>query len=518
MDIGLPLCFRYGCLKIILVCTIIPFQASGEALPQDFDYSRYTEWLLDRGELWEYNSLIHPLDVIIFDSLPTFKSTDWVVSRWLDFPSRVKGVLSPQPSRFSVLAYTGTGFEYQGGKSKEYSGLAVQPFLWTHTKISPGFYARIYARATNRVASLEHFTGVSRDIARIGLNAGEIDQGVVGFENKYITADFGRSREIWGPITENDLILSGSAPSWERLAIELRYRSFNARWFYGFLETIPSKSDDNANVQRYIVGRILQYRNSSGIILGLGEVMILAGVNRSLDWSHFNPLAFGLEVEYNHRSNNPNQNGDNGIRFLSIDKMFRCGLRFCGSVIVDEFKFEHSEVKRGEPDHLGWQGRVSWSRPSQFGWITLYGSYVRVDTYTYQHSYGYTNFVTRSHFLGYPLGNDADEISLGGRFVMNIPVAIELTYYQRRWGENSLAIDDRYYKPLLKSQDRTGPFPSGIVQWRRSIFAEFHYQPKAWLRLSLTGDVATEKFNHAESPNLWTLQIYIQIPIILMNI
>jgi hypothetical protein len=316
-------------------------------------------------------------------------------------------------------------------------------------------------------------------------------------------------------MADENLVLSGSAPGWDRLAVDMRYKRFGVRWFFGFLESVPLSLNSNSYVQRYIVGRALQYSNSSDLVVGLGEVSVLAGVDRPIDWSFFNPLAFHLEIEQNDRSNNP-KNTENALWFLSLDKRLGEHFRFTSSFIVDEIKFERSEAKK-EPDMLGWQERITWSKLNSIGWTTLYASYVRVDTYTYQHTFGYANWVARNQFLGYPLGNDADELKIGGRLVAaSIPAALELNYAQQRQGVNSLAIDNRYYHAYHTLQ--SGRFPSGEVRWQHSISFALHYEPKPWLKLDMTHRNTVQESKDFEQQNHWTFQALLQFPIVFTNI
>ncbi len=483
--------------------------------PQDYGFSFCTDWLLDRGDLWHYNSLFHPLDIAATDTSIQIEKSDWVAKHWLSHFDLLRELHNPALGHLSLLAYTGVGLVHQAGQGTEFTGFAVQPYLWIQTNLRHGFYTQTYMRATNKASSLEHYSGISRPISRAGFNTAEIDQSIIGFTSEHFSADFGRSREIWGPESKESLVLSGTAPAYERLAIELRYKHFGAKWFYGFLDAVPYSKDSSLFVQRYISGRAIQYYNSKDFVIGLGEVSVLAGINRPIDWSHLNPLAFHLEVEQNGRSNNL-ENWENAVWFLSIDKRLGEHLRLSGSLIIDEIKLERSETKK-MPDMLGWQGRIAWSDQSAIGWTTLYSSYTRVDTYTYQHTSGYANWVTRNQFLGYPLGNDIDELIIGGRFVsFSIPVALELTYEHLRQGENSLTINNRYYKSCIVQQ--MGHFPSGEVQWLHFITFTMHFQPNSWLKFDVIHKNTIQKSKDMERQYLWIFNARLQIPIIFTNI
>jgi hypothetical protein len=517
MKISHPKLFPKRCnlrllpLLLFLIWMGFPFPINGSVLPQDFDFSRYNEWLLDHGELWQSNSMFHPLNVDIADTSVWTSEKDWVTQQWLAHSDRMRELRDSESGRLRLLAYTGVGVTQQTGHILKYKTLAIQPYFWLQTEVGRGFYTRSYIRATNQPLSMEHYAG-STGQSRVGFNSYEIDQSVIGFDRRDFTVEFGRAREIWGPLNDENLLLSGSAPSYDRLVIDLKYRKLRARWFYGFLDAIPLKHDSGIFVQRYIVGRGIQYSNASDLVIGLAEVSILTGINRPMDWSFFNPLALHLEIEQNDRSNNP-KNYTNAIWLLSVDKRLGSYFRLSGSFILDEIKLDRSELNK-YPDMFGYQGRIAWSKNSVFGWNTLYSSYGKTDTYTYQHTSGYANWVTRNQFLGYLLGNDADEFQIGDQFMpVSIPAAFEVTYQQQRKGGNSLAIDDRYYYSYYKQH--VGSFPSGNVNWQSSISLSLHYEPKPWLILDVTHVKTLEKSQNMDAYSLWTFKTRIQIPFML---
>ena len=481
--------------------------------PQDFDYSNRIEVLLDKGELWNVNSIFHPLDIPSQNSTAKHLAHQdgfrWVRS-YLDEYSRFSFRLRESSSDgMSALLMPGLIISAQSGVACSYEKLALRPFIWSEARFNRSWYACLYFRATNESASLPHYSGIPRNIARAGMNTGEIDQSVIGYQNSWAQVEYGRNREIIGPMVEENLILSGNAPSWDRLMIQVNHRNFAYRWFYGFLEALP----DAENIQRYIVGRALEYRNRKNLVLGLGEVSILAGPKRPLDLTFLNPLALHLEMEQNKRTNSIN-NHQNAIWFLHFDWLILQSLRFSGSAIIDEIKFERQEIQEGETDNLGWLGRVAWTPETDNIGVTFFSSYARINTYTMQHIYPYCNFVTRNQLIGHPLGNDADQINGGVRITTSyLPVLLEFEYGRIRWGDNSLKYNP--YQPFEKFGK--GSFPSGQIRTNRYLSLRLNSQPIAGLSVIIDGHIDLKHSGKDSALEAWTFSARYQIPLLITN-
>jgi len=408
----------------------------------------------------------------------------------------------------SVIFIPGLGISRQNGAASSYNHVAVQPFIWVDARFHSNWYTRLYVRATNEIESLPHYSGVKRKISRAGFNTGEIDQSIIGYQNEWARVEYGRSREIWGPLAEDNLLLAGNAPPWERLMLQFNYRRFTYRWFYGFLEAVTSP--DDANINRYIVGRAIEYNNKRNLVISAGEVSVLSGANRPLDWSYFNPVAMHLEVEQNDRENNAVSNRSNFILFLNADWRVIPTLRLIGSFILDDIQLDREDRERGMADAFGYSGRFAWTPVRKRVGLTLFGYYVRIDTYTLQHSYGYTNLVTRNEMIGHPIGNDADDIAFGVRLALSRPLLLELKFGHRRWGDSSMLYDP--YTGYISA--RRVPFPSGDVKTNRYLALRIKSHLLRNLSLAVDGHLDLYHSGKESSLETWTFTLRYQLPLL----
>lgn len=431
-------------------------------IPQDYDYSRITEVLLDAGYGWEQNSYFHPVD--LFSAPSFFNNTSHPAVRLLN------SLNSPGEFRFfstddsvgalNLYGKVGVELSQQFGDNREFDGIALSPFIQGFADFRGNWFARYALRSTNRSASLDHFSGLTRGISRAGMNASEIDRAAVGYTNSWALIEFGRGREIWGPLAEDNLVLSGHTPPWERLVLQASFKRLRYRYTFGFLESIVSSG--TLPIQRYLVGRGLEYHNDRNLVLGISEVTILSGINRSIDMAHLNPVAIELEIEQNKRENTT-ENYTNAVWTTDFDWLPIRELRLSGTFLIDEIKLDNDNDT--SYNQIAYLLRTAWTPIKTPICVTLYGKLVHIGTYTFNHTYRYGNFAFRGAVFGDEIGNDAEKFSLGLRLINNSKVMIESEYGFLRRGENSLLNDN--YRELPRPQ--SSKFPSGVVQEEKDV-------------------------------------------------
>ena len=500
-------------ITVVLVIFFRTNPAVAQTYPQDLDYSPRIETLLDAGVLWNINSLYHPLTCYSPDSssesseLETFS---WLENYLLEYTTKATQPTDTSRIGLNILIASGIGLNYQAGAARAFEEVAFQPYFWLQAKFRNNWYSRIYIRATNEKESLPHFTGVPRDISRLGLNTGEIDQSVIGYQDKWVNVEYGRSREIWGPMVENNLILSGETPAYERLMTQLKLGRFTLRYQFGFLETIY----DEEFINRYIVGKCLQYSNNKNLLIGIQEVSILMGPNRNLDLAYLNPLQFHLETDLNKRSTSSVLNYNNAIWTIHFDWLPLKSLRLSGSIAMDEFQLDQQDRNEGRPDVMGYLIRTSWTPLRKYQGLTLIAKYIKLDTYFGQHDYKYANFVDRGSFIGHPIGNDADQISAAVRMVFRYPLMMEIELGRRRWGDNSLLSNPYTIYPDFVQVS----FPSGEKRENHYLTLKLNSQPLKYLSFSLDGQIDLSHSGEASSLEKYNFIIRYQLPIYLIKI
>lgn len=487
------------CRKLLLVLFVITSVAAQE-YPQDLDFSYRTDALLDAGYLWDVNSSFHPLRASIPDSLqqnlPDPGVYKWLHGSLFKHGDRLIHACDESENGLSLFLIPGIGLYCQSGAVRQYDSPSIEPFLWSQIFIHRKWYAKLFVRATNEAASLAHYSGVTRDIERAGFNTGEFDRALIGYDNGFVKAEFGRGRQIWGPLPEENLMLAGGSLSWEQLSLGLKYKKFNFRYFFGALST-EYDDENNVNIQRYIAGRAVEYRNFRNLVVSAGEVSTFAGPDRPIDFALLNPLALHLEVESNDRENNQARNSSNSFLFLNIDWLLWDQLRASGTFLLDELQIDQADRDRGVDDALGFMTRFAWTILQKPMGITIIAQGMKIDSHVYKAQYGYANLVNFGSPMGHSLGNDAEDYSIGARLVFRYPLILEAAYGKRRWGDASMK-----YQPYegYPSDHPRGPFPTGDIRTNTylkikldsQLWSNFQAGLDGWIDISHDGPTDSE--------------------------
>ena len=482
----------FSVLTSLFLINVLFITGYSQVLPQDFNYSDYSELLIDAGYLWGDNSTFHPLALDSSFGYPDDSPFAWPHKYLSDYAETSKNLKTTSANSLSVLIMPGIGFVGQNSGENDSDYFALQPFIWSEAVFNENFYAKFYFRASNESESLPHFSAVPRSISRFGLNAGEVDQSILGFRNSWAEIEMGRCREIWGPLAEENLLLSSESPPYEKLSAMFTRKSITLKWFYAYLET--RLFEENTNINRYLVARTIEYKNRRNLIFSLGEVSVLSGPDRAIDWSFLNPLAVHVEIDQNDRANDQIGDHANGIWFANLDWLVSPDLRFIGAFILDDFPLERDEYSSLD-EQLGYFGRLAWTPVRKKTGITLITSWSRMNTYALRHSYGYSNLVTKGELIGSDLGNDAEKYTFGFRMVFPQKTLAEMHYVNLRRGENSL-----YHSPYGEELFFTETsFPSGESKNNQYLSLKVNNNTFRNIVFEINGCLDLAKSGNAES-------------------
>jgi hypothetical protein len=471
-------------------------------LVDDFWITEHLSILHDFGELWSQNTTFRPYRRAELHRAILAQTRDSGLG-WLqtDLRNEMLGYPALLPVGIDTLEVrwlNGFLFKAPIGTGKPFSKLSAAPYsnltFWFRQRLS----LQLYFRATSDPQSLPHFTGRPRDIRRLGMNAAEFDHAAISYEHDWLTLQFGRARQNWGPFESNNVALSNHSPAFDHLMAEFRYKRFRGRFFYGFLESLIS---DEGNVNRYLVGHGVEYSNRRNLVLSASEIIVFSGVDRPFDFSYLNPFLPALEVEQNERTNKSTGSASaNAIWSVGADWMPLRGLRFSGNLTIDEFQFDQADRDQGRPDALAYRLRAAYSRKLITVPTTFFCDYEKVGSHTFRHDVAGNNFVSRGMPLGSELGSDADRWQFGSRVVFPIRLVATVVYGRQRQGEGSVLLNP--YAPIDGFSQM--PFPSGAVQESKFLEWQLSYVPTRTFELEMTGRLTAEN-GRAEANNRYLI-------------
>ncbi len=327
------------------------------------------------------------------------------------------------------------------------------------------FYGYLYPRIVNDVNFLIGYSGIPRDIKRGGFSSGETDLSGIGYQNNWFFFQIGRGRENWGSGNGIELALTNNSPSYDYLAIGSNYGKLNVKYFHGFLENYNGYN-------RYIIGRGIEWLNKKNLLIGISEIIIYSGINRSIDLGYLNPLGSHLETELNNRLNITGTESANAVWQIALDYLFNNKIRFSSNFLIDEFVLDKIEKDKGKEHGKAFSSKIVYSPIYQNGHLlNIFISFIHVGTPTFRHSMGMNNFIQRNKPLGWGLGSDSDEIIIGLNYLKNNDFLVEFNLGKRRSGiENIL---ERAYEPF--SDYLYGTFPSGETNEITFIGLKYNY-------------------------------------------
>jgi hypothetical protein len=416
------------------------------------------EIMLDAGKNWNENSTIHD---ILHKNESQYNNLE---ENSLDSRLGYKSFLLNKNNTFSVFNFSRFTF-----KNK--------------------FYSYIYARFARQPEDLSGFTGISQEISRFGLRAGELDMAGLGFVNNNFLIQYGRGRASSGAGQNIALVLGNNSSSYDHMTLGFKTDRLKTRYFHGFLENIN-------DVNRYLVGKSIEWTFTDFTLFSLSEFTIYSGFNRPFDIAYLNPVSSHLEIEFNEKANRPKKDSGNAAWQFAFDTMIKNNFRFSSNYVIDELIIDKSQLDSGKVNGLAYSARLAWT-PNSKNYIVSYNIFlIHVGSLTFKHEDGYNNFVSRNLPLGWIYGSDGDEIGFGFKLFNKKNIFTELAFKKIRLGGGSV-LTNPYIGYTAYSSNK---FPSGLINDINSIELTFSFLQKE--NITFSTFFKYEKYNNTVNNSL----------------
>jgi len=270
------------------------------------------------------------------------------------------------------------------------------------------FHGYLYPRVVDNPNLVDRFSGLQRDISRGGFNAGETDLSGITFEKDWMIFQFGRGRQSWGAGNNIQLALSENSPPYDYGLVDLNFPNLRVRYFHGFLES------DSLQINRYINGRGIEWKNNKNLLISISETIIYSGVNRNIDFTYLNPISTHLEIELNEKQNLQGTDNGNGVWQIAVDFLGSKNLRISLNYLFDEFTLDKFQKEEGKENFNAYSFKLIKSLlKNNNHLLNIYFSRIMVGKNTFRHENGKNNFVHRNEPLGHYLGSDFSLINIG---------------------------------------------------------------------------------------------------------
>jgi len=214
----------------------------------------------------------------------------------------------------------------------------------------------------------------------------------------------------------------------------------------------------------YFVGTRLDWQATDRFRIGFSE-SVLTQPGRMLVYALLDPLPVLLTqaLDPTRLQNRYIRQAAQFLGTVDFDWMIRPGFTLSGQVLVDDFSADGSA-----PHRIGGLLLFTWADPFRNGRTSLRVEYSAVANYTYtDNKFPPFNYILPSgRFLGYWLGNDADDLVVELRHILSPNATVAGWLVRTRHGEGRVGI------PMPPAPKRfKNAFLSGVVENRIAVGA-----------------------------------------------
>ncbi len=341
-------------------------------------------------------------------------------------------------------------------------------------------------------------------------------RGYISADFDLISFKFGRDRMNIG-YGINKILLGNSAPIFDYLGMDIRYKFFSYSFFHGQLLGHEYYAQDTTTGgvhvvdSKYIAYHRIGFDFSRHIGFGAGEAVIYG--ERPLDFSYLNPFAFYKSIEHSNRDR------DNAMLFFDLNNKSIKGLKFYATFLIDDIDFG----KLG----TGWWGNqtiLDAGMDSELLYnilpLSIKLQYTKIDPYVYTHRLERNNFTN----FGYSLSSFSEpnsELFLTYiKYRFNNRLLLSLKFNYKIHGANPLNSDGSLKENVggdillghrEYDSDKT-EFLGGYKEYSRLFAIKWLYEPVNDYYLSLEINYLNETLqsvNNESFDSILTLSIKI---------
>jgi len=393
----------------------------------------------------------------------------------------------------------------------------ITPILGMHVSLnSHGSYIERWFGADFQVMIGKHFSiyGSLRDISN------EVDSGLIakpkylnnfpGYEYKEASygGDYSDSRGgikysnswgsiglvkdnvIWGDNYHGSNILSGRAPSFPMLTLNLKpAKWFEFNYFHAWLVSNVVDSsyyylENDSRLyyrpgNKFMAANMFTFTPVNGLKISVGNAIVYA--EKTIHGAYFIPFAFYKSIDHSLTKGIGTEN-QNSQMFLNISSRNIKHLHLYGSVFIDEMNFSRFKASNPEnnPISIKVGAQVSNLKVQN---LTAIFEYTRSNILNYKHSIPLLTWESNSYNLGHYLGDNAQEIYLALKYKPIRGLDFKLSYF------NAQKANDYDYIRRGTSNGLTGSVLNIISQ---AVLDEI-----IWKNQTLSLNVCYEIFNNA---------------------
>ena len=304
---------------------------------------------------------------------------------------------------------------------------------------------------------------------------GIFDQSYLKLDFKYISLLFGRDYLRWGPGRDDFLLVSGFAPPFDMLKFTGEIGKFKFLFFTTVLDEITIS---DTLYKRYLSGHRINFKPKPYMELGISEVVVYGGADRSFELYYLNPILIYYGEQFNQRKDdNPLWSFD--FSFTRINNV-----ELYGEFLIDDFQYDFET----EPHQIGFRLGANYSNFFNLDGSFLNLEYVRVNNWVYGQNKPWNLYIHHNVGMGSSLGPDGDMIRVSSLYHLTSDLQFNFSIHHKRKGEGKIQVQP-------SRVPRHEKFPTGVVEHTRAVQLLLLFQPDA--KLQIRGGAGFNKVENA---------------------
>ena len=301
------------------------------------------------------------------------------------------------------------------------------------------------------------------------------DQLFLQFENTYVKATLGRDYIDWGYGHSGSLFITDKSRPFDMMKITANGKLVR-------FESFIAQLDKMQDAERYLTATRLAINPRPHIALGFGQSALYGGINRSLDFTISNPLAF-----YSFSQDN-DQKYMNMMLYADFAVSINQSCRIYGELLIDDFQIDRDKQSDLEPNEIAFI--VGGEGVSLFRNLDLWIEYtqVRNRTYNVPEIRPWEKFLHRGEPIAHPYGTDFQLLVTNGEMWLNPSVQSYISLSALKKGEGT--VDGLFTEPWMAddvSLDSgfSESIPSGVIETTYSAEMGILWRPQNYFYLDL---------------------------------
>ncbi len=221
------------------------------------------------------------------------------------------------------------------------------------------------------------------------------------FQRSFLTLQFGKDSNRWGPGRRGQLGLSDYPTSYDLLKVQISGKRIKLTSMVAWLQHYTPKFFHGGHQEKALAAHRLEFSFAKAVDFGLYETVVFAG--RRLEAAYLNPVMFFRSAEHYLGDR------DNATIGMDVECTLLPGLRLYGELFIDDL----TTSKLGTDFYGNKTAFLLGAHvvdPGGIADVDVRVEYARVRPFTYSHTKEVTNYTHYGTLLGHWIGANADNV------------------------------------------------------------------------------------------------------------